>query len=168
MPRIADIDQRRRWLAPSAACLLVLAGCSSGDDDASDNAEATTSEASLTVTWDGDACAYDGPTEFAPGAVTVEFVNNSDVEADMSMVLLDEDATFADFVEYHQPEPHLSGLPDFVTPDILTGFAEAGGVDTISTDLGEGAYALLCLQQLPGGSDVGAWVAQPGGLAVVG
>jgi hypothetical protein len=65
------------------------------------------------------------------------------------VVRLDDDATFADSVEYHQPEPHLSGLPDFVTPEVLTGFAEAGGVDTISTDLAEGEYALVCLQQLP-------------------
>ncbi|MGB9372672.1 MAG: hypothetical protein WCA82_00785, partial [Jiangellales bacterium] len=107
MLRIADIGQKRRWLAPSAACLLVLAGCSSGDDDASDDAEATPS-VTLTVTWDGVTCAYDGPGELAPGVVIVEFVNNSDAEAGTSLAQLDDDATFEEFVEYHQPEPELT------------------------------------------------------------
>lgn len=70
--------------------------------------------------------------------------------------------------QWAEPEPQLSGLPDFVTPDVLSGFAEAGGVDTISTDLGEGRYALVCLQEQPGGTEVGAWVAQPVGVAVAG
>lgn len=167
MRRIADIDQRRRWLASAAACLLLLAGCASGEDGASDDAEATSS-VTLTVTWDGDTCVYEGPTEFAPGVVIVEFVNNTDAEAGTTMARLDGDATFEDFVEYHQPEPELTGPPDFVTPDVAGGFAEAGDVDTISTDLAEGEYALVCLQEPPGGSEVGAWVAQPGGVSVAG
>ena len=165
MRRIDDIDQRRRWLALTAACLLALGGCSSGDDDASDDSEPTTT-VTLAVTWDGETCTYDGPTELAPGAATIEFVNNSDAEAGTSMARLDDDATFEDFVEYHRPEPELTGPPDFVTPNVASGFADAGDVDTIGTDLGEGEYALVCLQEPPGGSAIGAWVARPGGVTV--
>lgn len=55
-----------------------------------------------------------------------------------------------------------------MTPDVLSGFPEAGNVDTISTDLTEGQYALVCLQELSGGTGVGAWVAQPVGVTVAG
>ena len=35
----------------------------------------------LTVTYDGTSCAYDGPTEIERAVVRVEFVNNSDADA---------------------------------------------------------------------------------------
>ena len=35
----------------------------------------------LTVTYDGTVCAYDGPTEIERAVVRVEFVNNSDDDA---------------------------------------------------------------------------------------
>ena len=39
----------------------------------------------LTVTYDGTACAYDGPIEIERAIVRIEFVNNSDADAWVAM-----------------------------------------------------------------------------------
>jgi hypothetical protein len=179
--RSANIG-RRPLLVPAAACLLVLAGCSTGEDDASDEAESTTpaatseaepaqeerDEITLTVTWDGDTCAYGGPTELTPGVVLIEIVNDTDDDAGTEMVRIDDGSTFEDFVEALQPEPDLGDVPDFVSQGYGQTFASAGDVGTIRSVLDEGEYALVCLQTPPDTSELGAWVAQPGGVVVTG
>lgn len=175
-----------RTLAPTAACLLALAGCSSGQDDAAaDDAEsasptATTDvdsgqeerdEVTLTVTWDGSTCAYEGPTELTPGVVLIEIVNSTDEDAGTEIVRIDDGSTFEDFVEALQPEPDLGDVPDFVSQGYGQAFASAGDVGTIRSALDEGEYALVCLQTAPDqpdASELAAWVARPGGVVVAG
>ena len=43
------------------AAILLLTGCSSGD--------------TLNLTFDGERCTYEGPTELAAGSVDLVFVN---------------------------------------------------------------------------------------------
>ena len=40
----------------------------------------------LTVTFDGAVCKYDGPGELAPGMVRVDFVNTSDVDGSVDVL----------------------------------------------------------------------------------
>ena len=180
MRRTLDISRRRWWLVPTAACLFVVAGCSSGEDGSSNAAEspsptATTEgesaseerdEVTVTVTFDGATCAYDGPTELTPGVVLIEFVNDSEAGAETVVARLDEDATFEEFVEFHQPEPKVTGPPDFVTLGVGGTGAEAGDTGSIRSVLENGEYGLVCLQGEPGDAEPSVWVAQPGGVAV--
>ena len=180
MRRTLDTSQRRWWLVPTAACVFVVAGCSSGEDGSSNAAEspsptATTEgesaseerdEVTVAVTFDGATCVYDGPTELTPGVVLIEFVNNSEADAETVVARLDEDATFDDFVEFHQPEPKVTGPPDFVTLGVGAASAGAGGTGSIRSALENGEYGLVCLQGEPGDSEPSVWVAQPGGVAV--
>ena len=45
----------------------------------------TTVAETLTVTYDGTACAYDGPTEIVSAIVSIEFINNSGADAWVAM-----------------------------------------------------------------------------------
>ena len=118
--------------------------------------------------WDGDTCTYDGPAELTPGVVLIESVNDTDDDAGTEIVRIDDDSTFEDFVEALQPEPDIGDPPDFVTLGYGQAFADAGVVATIRSALDVGVYALVCLQAPPVESDLGAWVAQPGGVVVTG
>ena len=180
MRRTLDISRRRWWLVPTAACLFVVAGCSSGEDGSSSAAESPSptatsegesaseerDEVAVTVTFDGATCVYDGPIELTPGVVLIEFVNDSEAGAETVVARLDEDATFDEFVEFHQPEPKVTGPPDFVTLGVGGTGAEAGEIGSIRSFLENGEYGLVCLQGEPGDAEPSVWVAQPGGVAV--
>ena len=153
---------------------LVLAGCTSGEEEASQEsdvesptaAEGTGSEqALLTVTFDGTSCSYDGPSEIGAGVATIEAVNDSEVYTEVGIARLDEGSAFDDFVAFYQPEPEIVDSPDFATP-IAAVPAEPGQTGSDDVTLEAGQHALVCLILISDEPPPGVFVAQPGGLAV--
>ena len=83
-PLFADHDTMRfdegmtmpktRSIALAVPIILALTSCG-GSDDGAGSSDATTDDAgsdSLTVTWDGTDCVYEGPAEVRAGAVAVD------------------------------------------------------------------------------------------------
>ncbi len=50
----------------------------------------------MTVTFDGDGCLYQGPSRLPAGMVTLQFVNDSDGDAAVSMAKLRDGVTLDD------------------------------------------------------------------------
>jgi hypothetical protein len=111
--------RRPQLAAVLAAVSLVVSGCSSLQDDSTEDTAQTsptaTAEAStntgptetateeppglasiMTVTFDGNGCLYDGPSQLPAGVVTLQFVNDSDRDAAVSMAKLKDGVTLED------------------------------------------------------------------------
>jgi hypothetical protein len=175
---------RRSGTFPSvvltAAGFLLLAGCSSSQDDTTEDAAETSptvsgettaaqepqDEVTLTVTFDGDTCMYDGPTEIPQGAVRLTLVNDSNRTTFVEMAKLKGDVTFEDVTAFHSPEPREGARPDnlYAPLEVDQAQAYAGDDGSISDVVEAGEYALVCLQQ--GNANALAWVARPGGVSV--
>lgn len=151
------MDAFRSLLRPGvtgALLVLLLAGCSSDEE-----------QATLSVTYDGAACSYNGPSEVVAGDVEIEAVNDSETYTEVGIALIDESSTFEAFVDFYQPEPEVVDSPDFATP-IGSVPAEPGETESDSFTLGGGQYALVCLILVSDEPPPGVWVAQPGGVTV--
>jgi len=59
----------------------------------------------LSLTFDGANCNYEGPTEFAPGPVTLYFNNKSEGNAAVNFLMLLDGKTIEDVIEYNGEEP---------------------------------------------------------------
>ena len=163
----------------AASAWLVAAGCAtSQSEDAEEDAAAVPSATetsappleqddlvTLTVTYGGQSCLYDGPTELSPGPVVIEFVNDSKVTAFLDVARLADDVTWEDFAAFHSPEPKEGARPDqLATFDSEQAEAFAGHRDSITSVMHNGEYALVCLRQ--GKFNALARVARPGGVTV--
>jgi hypothetical protein len=169
-----------QWAAVTAVALLV-SGCSSGEDDTAEDpvetsstvaaetsaAEESVEGVSLTVTFDGDTCMYDGPTELPPGEVTVTLINDSNKTTDAEMAKLQDGVTYEDVTAFHSPEPYEGARPeeDLVEPlEFDQAHAWPGDDGSTTGVVTTGEYVLVCLQV--GSANALVWVARPGGVSV--
>jgi hypothetical protein len=157
---------------------LLLTACDSGDASGEEPVEtATTSLAqdeatddgtdqeTLSVTFDGSSCSYDGPDQLNAGDVTLQGTNDSDLILRVSIDLLVDGATVDDFVEYLQPEPKEVAAPDFVETQAQVVVAP-GTTDGFSYPLGGGEHVLVCVTYADEEAPPAAWAAQPAGVTV--
>ena len=130
-------------------------------------AEESVEGVSLTVTFDGDTCVYDGPTELPPGEVTVTLINDSNKTSYAEMAKLQDGVTFEDVTAFHSPEPYEGARPeeDLVEPlEFDQAHAYAGDDGSTSGVVTVGEYVLVCRQA--GSANALVWVARPVGVSV--
>ena len=121
----------------------------------------------VTVTFDGSSCVHDAPADIDSGSVLqLEAVNAGTDVVDVVVAQLLDGATFEEFLEFHQPQPKVTGPPDYAAP---AGIVETqpGRTEASTFPLQGGEYALVCLQYT-GEEEPAVWVAQPGGITVTG
>ncbi len=115
---------------------LLLTACGSSDEHR--------------LTWDGESCTYEGPTELNAGSVTLDFINESEQFFNVNLVILDEGMTVQDVIDdvgrnlrwdNHPSWSHEMGTWD---PAVWPG-------ETVrwEGDLGAGIYAMVCAARLP-------------------
>ncbi len=131
--------RNRTWLAAVLPALL-LAGC--GDDDG------TADAGPMQLTFDGETCVYEGPTEMEPGPVTLVISNESDDYGGAWFVELIQDHTIDDFHEYWGEYPAPGGyMPGWTQTIVREAALTAGRTVEWQGDLVEGTHALVCVQQ---------------------
>jgi len=152
--------------APTATAMGATgAGPTGGTGDV--QAEEEQEQHDVAVAFDGSSCSHDAPTEIGAGSLLrLEALNAADDVIEVVIAQLLDDATVEDFVEYHQPEPKVTGPPDYVALSGSVG-AQPGTTEASSFRLQGGEYALVCVQ-FTGQAEPAVWVAQPGGLTVTG
>lgn len=135
----------RNALLASLAPLLMLLGACSDDDDTgpSDTAANSVSEIPQ-LTFDGSDCVSEGPEDVTAGVVAVEFVNESDGNANVSVLLLDEGKTVQDYIDQFSSEQTSSFLPPWASDMGGKPPAEAGEAITWEASLAAGEYVAIC------------------------
>ncbi len=164
----------------TAAASLLVSGCSSEGDTTEEpaepsstvaagtsSAEESVEGASLTVTFDGDTCVYDGPTELPPGEVTVTLINDSNKTSYVEMAKLQDGVTFEDVTAHTSPEPFEGARSEDLYEPLEFDQAQAYAGDDGSTSgtVTTGEYVLVCLQA--GSANALVWVARPVGVSVI-
>jgi hypothetical protein len=81
----------------------------------------------LVLTFDGESCTYQGPTELRAGPVTLVFRNESDVVAASKLLRLWGDKTSQDLIEYYGEGPFTHSAPPW-SATVLPGIREPIGV----------------------------------------
>ncbi|MGD8753746.1 MAG: hypothetical protein PVG14_20115 [Anaerolineales bacterium] len=111
----------------------------------------------LELTFDGESCTYEGPTEFKTVPVTLLFFNESDRIAATNMIRLLEDKTLQDVVDYNGDEPSTKHRPSWsveipgVWKEIKSGDSHIwNGV------LEPGTHAIVCARIMPFGVWLGS------------
>jgi hypothetical protein len=115
-----------------SALLALVAGCT-----------ATPQAREAVLTFDGETCHYDGPQVTTEGEFTVVLNNQSDLEADLWVVRLDQGRTWQDMLDYigtpgsnvHPPEWSSGSIVKTTSPD---------NPDATILRLTEGSYAICC------------------------
>ena len=111
---------------------------------------AATGDPTLRLTYTGDSCEYEGPTEFARGPYSLEFVNESNGTATASLAKLDEGYTAQDLYDYGDPYPSSLHAPTWART-VAGPWKETPGGETHywGGRLGSGTYALVCVFMEP-------------------
>lgn len=153
----AQIRTLRRVL-PLALCALALGACSTADDTAdtaSAAAQATGSamaeggtRIAVTLTFEGETCTYDGPSEAAAGTVELTFVNNTEGYGTAELFGLDEGYSHEDAVAA-LAERTDGGWPSWMREIGAYDLTPAGETNVWTKDLDPGAYAAFCVDTSP-------------------
>ncbi len=162
-------SQQLRTVAPLTVMILIIAACSSSEDDASTGTtaptpvrttttpaieapttttpattqEAPTATSEATSTFDGSGCTYDGPTEFDLNTeVTFTFINTSDGSAGYGIWKVPEGTTVGDITE-----KSIFGIGADRTPDMrAVALPSSPGIDkelVVALDT-SGLWAVNC------------------------
>ena len=165
-----------RFLA-SLFVLFLVAGCGNSDDEAVDETPVTTAPTNTTaaptttaaapasgpfrLTFDGENCTYEGPTELQAGPVTIDFVNEMEEAATgewprvLKVYLLRHtgDETVQDMVDYvGRDETHTPPWVTYVLPPTWDYPVFPGETVNWDGNLEPGTHTLLCTATMP------AWV----------
>jgi hypothetical protein len=169
-------------VASLALVVLLLAACGDTADDNADTALApttTTTEAPTTttaatnttaapasgpfrLTFDGEKCTYEGPTELKAGPVAVDFVNEMEEPAEEAWRLASRvnlmrhtgDETVQDMVDYLGPDPSTKHQPSWVSnpqPAPWDSPVFPGQTVNWEGNLEPGTYTMICALRDPFG-----------------
>jgi hypothetical protein len=99
----------------------------------------------LQISFDGENCAYVGPTDFAPGPVKVVFSNTSGGRAAMDFLRNMEGYTIQDAVDYWGQIPSTKHHPAW-SEEMGTWryFAPGESASVWEGNLGAGTYEMVC------------------------
>jgi hypothetical protein len=107
----------------------------------------------LELTFDGESCTYEGPTELSPGPVELRFYNESEESAATNMVSIDEGYTIQDVIDDLGPEPSTRFIPYWTRELGTWRSTEPGERHHWEGDLEMGLYAMVCARLSP----LGVW-----------
>lgn len=106
--------------------------------------------ASPELSFDGDSCTYQGPTDLKTGPVTLLFLNESGVNAVVGLLRHAGDKTIQDMIDYIGEEPSMKQSPSWA----LIVFEEsvpAGTSYTWEGSLKAGIHSVVCATISPPG-----------------
>ncbi len=109
----------------------------------------------LELSFDGESCTYEGPTDLKTGPVTLLFLNESETTAYAGLVKLTGDKTIQDLIEYNGEEPSTKHAPFWTQTIFAYQVVPEGGSNIWKGLLEGGTYAMLCFSVTPHG----AWLA---------
>ena len=106
----------------------------------------------LELTFDGESCIYEGPTDLKPGPVTIIFHNESDDWAGTNLMRLLGDKTLEDLIYYHglgdEPGTHHANKDWTITSPGIWKEIRAGESHFWEGALEPGIHAWLCVRTL--------------------
>jgi len=108
----------------------------------------------LDLTFDGESCIYDGPTEVASGSVTLLFHNKSEGSAAVNFLMLLEERTIEDVIEYNGEEPFMKHHPSWSRELGTWRPIASGGGQEWQGNLEPGEYFMVCARMAP----LGGWL----------
>lgn len=103
----------------------------------------------MTLTFDGEGCIFDGPTELTPGPVKYTFVNQSNVPAVQNFVEVLEGKTHEDMITHNGPEPFATHHPSWSRELGTWWTTKAGASKSWRKYLEPGSYFMVCGQEQP-------------------
>ena len=111
----------------------------------------------LELTFLGDECVYNGPTQFTSDSVRITFINKSEGQAAANLVRHDEGHSIQEMMDLFKDEPITGHHPDWTTEIIgVWKVIEAGETHTWEGTLESGIYTLACVRMTPFGVWFGA------------
>lgn len=108
----------------------------------------------LNLTFDGESCTYEGPTELKAGPVELVFLNESEVTAAANLVIHDEGYTVQDGIDEIGAEPSTGHHPSWTTE--ISGVWRSTGAGEShhwEGDLEPGIHIMVCARLSP----LGVW-----------
>ena len=147
-----------------AVLILLSTACGGGDEVDPLETTGTSSEPPATeattdavdpvplrLTFNGESCIYDGPTELTPGPVELVFLNESEGNAAVEMVSIGEGYSIQDVIDGFGTEPAIGHAPSW-THELGTWKMKLPGEShRWEGDLEAGLYAMTCVLQSPWG-----------------
>ena len=103
----------------------------------------------LHLTFDGESCTYEGPTELTPGPVELRFYNESETGAAVNFLQLLEGKTYQDVIEHTGPEPSTKHAPSWARELGSWSTTLAGGGSNWKGDLEPASYFMVCARVFP-------------------
>lgn len=111
------------------AMLSLLTGCTASRD--------------IVLTFDGETCHYEGPEVVTEGDVTITLLNETDFEASLWMVKLDEGKTWQELLDYIGPPGTSVEPPAWSSGNFIASKLPDKPNATLYT-LNEGLYGICC------------------------
>ena len=107
----------------------------------------------LRLTFDGESCTYEGPTELTGGPVELIFLNKSEASAAVNFLMLLEGKTIQDAIEYGEPYPTSKHAPSWTRELGTWRSVAAGESHHWEGDLKPASYFMVCARTSP----LGVW-----------
>ena len=115
----------------------------------------------LELTFDGESCTYEGPTNLKPGPVTLIFHNESDGWAETNLMRFLEDKTLQDVLDYfdfgEKPSQQHAPSWSFSYPGVYV-HIEAGESHFWEGALDSGIHSLVCVGNGVWPEPIGVWL----------
>ena len=112
----------------------------------------------LWLSFDGESCNYEGPTDLKPGPVTLIFLNESDGWAATNFIILLGDKTLEDIIHWIGEEPSMQHQPPW--SDYYRGvWKELKPGESIfwQGDLVPGIHAIFCVRTPAWPEPINVW-----------
>ena len=133
----------------SAFLLLILAVFIAGCADSDTPVEVGVR--TLELTFHGDSCTYEGPTEILPGPVELVFKNNGEGFAAVNFLKNLEGKTIQDVIDYIGEEPTTKHHPSWTQELGSWKLIQTGEQHKWEGELDEGIYHMVCANMMPFG-----------------
>jgi hypothetical protein len=117
---------------------------------------ATNGDQRATVRFSGTGCAYAGPADIPAGEVTIRAVNNTSIQFDIDLWLLDEGHTYQELATHMEEQARLEGEepglghPTFATWVAHTTAYPEGSDELTIPLLRPGTYGFACIRLASG------------------
>jgi hypothetical protein len=113
----------------------------------------------LELSFEGESCTYEGPTDLKPGLVTLIFLNESDDWAGTNLMMPLGDKTLQDMLDYFGEVPSQQHAPSwsFSVPGVWREI-RAGESHFWEGALEPGNHVLACARTLPWPEPIAVWI----------
>lgn len=106
----------------------------------------------LLLSFDGETCTYEGPTEFRKGWVTFQFLNRSEGTAAADLLWHTGDKTIQDLIDFFGEEPSTKHHPYWTIENLgVWDYILAGESHTWEGVLEPGIHTMVCVRHTPNG-----------------